>query len=502
MGQFRLPTFRKLRRLPGIVARISFDRLEIITWWIRTGSFPPTSRREAKPEFHLNRARRLAPHLDARDLENLSSSESDTTPMALRVNPAIPLNKPSPAFSGELGSHPANSDDIDLIDWRGRPMPVDESLPKLKLHLEGDANGRPTAWVDPVETQQGLIASYYFEFDTYADFKSPNYWRYPALLPVIEGENLSSKEGFSYYAFTTTLREPKLGPRVHFPFRANVMGLPRKREEIDFETLMDLAASLGERSTPFETVQNIFNYVRIHFAWSCDTVIRPPLEVLRSGMGGCGHINLLMGLLLELNGIRSRVVSGFDPLLREIYPGAGHTAIEFLNPVTNQWEYLDGYFGVYLPGRAAQDLPSDPIARRLHIADVETKFDHSKYGSEIDLGRIFRYRYYSDPACRLSPATMLQLAGRESSYGRNWGLISMERTPDRPGWQWNGTVYARVRYVLSTAAVSNSHPVSDDLPTASRSTVCQFEVSESSDTERKSTSSAEAVSGLRLRNTA
>jgi hypothetical protein len=97
---------------------------------------------------------------------------------------------------------------------------------------------------------------------------------------------------------------------------------------------------------------------------------------------------------------------------------------------------------------------------------------------------------------------MLQLAGRESAYGRNWGLISMETTPDRPDWQWNGTIYARVRYVLSTAAVSSSHPVSDDLPTASRSTVCQFEVSESSDAERKSTSSADAVSGLRLRNTA
>jgi transglutaminase-like putative cysteine protease len=444
----------------------------------------------------------LSPQGEIGVSSNLSSSESDTSPITLRVSPAILFNAPSSAFSGEHGSHPANSDDIGLVDSRGRPISTDESLPKLKLHLEVGADGRPTVWVDAVETQQGLIANYYFEFDTYADFKSPNYWRYPALLPVVEGENLSSKEGLSYYAFTTTLREPKLGPRVHFPFRANVMGLPRKREEISFETLMDLAASLGECSTPFETVQNIFNYVRIYFAWSCDTVLRPPLEVLRSGMGGCGHINLLMGLLLELNGIRSRVVSGFDPLLREIYPGAGHTAIEFLNPMTDQWEYLDGYFGVYLPGRAAQDLPSDPIARKLHVADVETKFDRSKYGSKIDLGRIFRYRYYSDLACRLSPATMLQLARRESSYGRNCGLVSIEKTPHRPGWPWSGIIYARVRYVLSTVAISNSLPASDHLPTASRCTVCQFEVSGSSDTERKSTSPAKALPDLSLRNSA
>src|SRR5262249_18336439 len=143
------------------------------------------------------------------------------------------------------------------------------------------------------------------------------------VLALLDKENLYSKEELSYYALTTTLREPKLGPSLHFPFSANAMGLPRKREEISFETLIDLVAALGKGLSPLETVHTIFNYVQMNFAWSRDSIFRPPLDVLRSGMGGCGHINLLLGLLLELNGVRSRAVSGFDPSLREIYPGAG-----------------------------------------------------------------------------------------------------------------------------------------------------------------------------------
>ena len=167
------------------------------------------------------------------------------------------------------------------------------------------------------------------------------------------------------------------------------MCLPPRREDIGYNHLEAVARALGNGLDPQNVVQEIY-HVHLNFAWGRDAVFRPPLDVLRAGIGGCGHINILMGLLLELNGIRCRGVAGFDPVLREIYPGAGHSSIEFLNAASNKWEYLDAYLDVHLKGRAACDLPDDPnFSRNIIIADVGSEFDHMRYGAHINIARIF-----------------------------------------------------------------------------------------------------------------
>ncbi|HBZ72520.1 MAG TPA: hypothetical protein DEP35_23400, partial [Deltaproteobacteria bacterium] len=197
---------------------------------------------------------------------------------------------------------------------------------------------------------------------------------------------------------------------------------------------------------------------------------RPPLDVLRAGMGGCGHINLLMGLLLELNGIRCRGVAGFDPLLREIYPGAGHTAIEYENPQTGRWEYLDAYLDVHLRGRSARDLPNDAEACSIRIAEVGKEFDRNRYGLMIDLGRIFRYRIYFDFAERLPKASMMQLADREDEFGRGWRLICPRKSEKlASAFAPARTIYVRSRYIVAEKGMSNGyiHPILTAAPVAS-----------------------------------
>ncbi|WP_347337660.1 transglutaminase-like domain-containing protein [Bradyrhizobium mercantei] len=255
-----------------------------------------------------------------------------------------------------------------------------------------------------------------------------------------------------------------LSPAVSFPFPAAAMCLPDRRSEIGVRHIEMLAAALGSEGTAAGTIDAVFRYAQAKFAWANDTVFRPPVEVLRSSMGGCGHVNFLAALLLELNGIRCRGVAGFDPALREAYPGAGHTAIELLDPASDRWEYFDPYLDIRLPGRAASQLPDDPEALGIRLAEISPEF--RGLGDYIDLGRIFRYRIYLDPLERLPQATMLQLNGQEDFYGRHWRLSGPSRKAG-PCPSSRRAIHARARFIYSEQPISTSYLTTTQAPVAS-----------------------------------
>ena len=60
---------------------------------------------------------------------------------------------------------------------------VDASLkaPQIKIDLADPLH--PIVSVPRKMAPDGTPALYYFEFDTSSNFDSPNFWRYPALLP-------------------------------------------------------------------------------------------------------------------------------------------------------------------------------------------------------------------------------------------------------------------------------------------------------------------------------
>jgi hypothetical protein len=413
----------------------------------------------------LARAAQIAPHLTATELDGLTDGQLDTTPASLvccpetlpEVSEGVFVNRPRDTL--RIG-------DQRYLDPEDVSVRVDDGLAKPRLEFRLGADGRPLARIDtPVWDGPGF-RSHRFEFDTSPDFTSPNLWRCPTLDPKVDGENLGDDRDVSHYAMRTRDRNPRAGQSltVSFPFPAAAMCLPDARSEIGFQHIELLAAALASEGTVASTVDAVFRYAQAKYAHANDTAFRPPVEVIRASMGGCGHVNFLAGLLLELNGIRCRGVAGFDPALRQAYPGAGHTAIELLDPATDRWEYFDPYLDVRLPGRAASDMPRDPEASSIPLAKIDPQFHH--LGNFIDLGRIFRYRIYLDLLRRLPNASMLQLEGREDSYGRDWRLFRPGRSNRAPP-PFRRAIHARARFVYSEQAISQWRLKLEQAPVAS-----------------------------------
>jgi hypothetical protein len=454
-----------LRRLRGISARC--QRLyadaalaTILRWRRRSITLADADRAAAARAFHAEQARRFWPQLTSQDLDCLADSEIDMTPRPLNPCLADLPRWPTQPFARRHDG-PETWTRNPYLDSTNNPLVIDPCLAPPRLLLDAADGCRPLLKVAPVHEPRGLMASYAFEFDTKSTFDSPNFWRYPPLMPYVEGTNLPDRRGLSFFALTTTLRSREIGrqPYVRFPFNPASMCLPHDSERIGFEDLQRVALTLGHGLSRMDLIKAIYRYVQLAITWANDTVFRPPLDVLRGGLGGCGHVNALVGLLLELNGVRCRGVAGFDPLLRTIYPGAGHAAIEFVNPGTGRWEYLDAFLDLWLEGRAACDLPADPQARSLRIMNIDSDYDHDRYGRTINLARIFKYRIYFDVAGRLPMTSMLHLTGKESRYGARWPLLTPAVRPDviRTLITSTRTIYVRARYVLSGSPMSIAH---------------------------------------------
>ena len=99
-----------------------------------------------------------------------------------------------------------------------------------------------------------------------------------------------------------------------------------------------------------------FLFGRYLYVWGDDTLTRTAFDVFRAGVGECAAVNNLVGTLLEMNGLRFRIVSGFSPKFRVIFATGGHSAIEVADPKTGNWSYVDAYLGSLLPGTSVERL--------------------------------------------------------------------------------------------------------------------------------------------------
>jgi hypothetical protein len=147
------------------------------------------------------------------------------------------------------------------------------------------------------------------------------------------------------------------------------------------------------------------------------------LDTFRAGIAGCGHINELMGVLLEVNGVRSRGAAGFNPLYRVKNPGGGHTAFEVFDGT--RWSFIDSFLGVYYPGTSAADFSTSAIGTT-NVTVVAPPWQVDGPGQTLNASQpdmtlrdLFKYRVYADKSMRLPVAHLMRLrsaAARKEPY--------------------------------------------------------------------------------------
>lgn len=381
-------------------------------------------------------------------------------------------------------------------------LKVDATLPPLRVAVTKSDTPWPTVTAT-YAGWRGLFwtpSNVYFEFDTDPSFTSRNLWRYPTLMPTTAVanlkpiQNLTTTKGLSYYIFRTTLRDYVPTNAVRFPFRVTAMGLPLERGNIDFSHLVKTAKLLGHGLTQDDLIREIYEYGRMTLTWGGNTIEHQPIDTFRAGVAACGAVNDLVGAMLEMNGIRSRLVGGFDPRIRVWYPGGGHTALEVWNG--QRWSFLDSFLDLYLPNVSAKDFALSSIGKTT-IGKFQFTSEQQPYreafskaiGTAYTFQQLFRYRIYGDKAVRLPLAHMLRLrAGSikssglsEASYGLTWPLRTTDITFD-PNFDLPETtrIYVRARYVRSSCAVQQNGSLaakcSDPDATASAWTVSSFQI--------------------------
>jgi hypothetical protein len=351
---------------------------------------------------------------------------------------------------------------------------IDSTLPTPGIEIAGADSLYPT-----VQMTGALPLSqvnFYFEFDTSSNFDSPNFWRFPALIPIAFPPDLTSRAGLGYNLFLSHIRSLENSPVMHFPFRVTAMALPMEWNTIGFETLAKFSQLLAYGLEDKAARNEIYVLNRQRVVYSDETIKRNPLDTFKAGLGECIHANELMGTMLEISGYRYRTVGGFNPTLRNAYPGGGHAAIEVLNE--KKWEYMDPYLDNYVPGVGTTDFSHHPIGNTLIARVDRTKFPSAQF-EDLTLANLFRYRMYSDAAGRLPPATMLQLAGAEDRYGRDWEPRKI--TPDEQldidrDLPKDVQIHVRARYILAACAVSQGFSCTDRAARASQWAQASFTI--------------------------
>jgi hypothetical protein len=425
----------------------------------------------AKRRANEARALVLDPHLDRRDVSLLSDEELNSSP--------VPLHAIDKAFSRDptlgLVQSPASLSssaprykywvrrDESLSEVSLREVAVDPELQPPKIQIDVSDPSYPKVRVAEVATADGTRPLYFFEFDTSESFDTPNFWRYPSLMPTnfspLAGlrleplQNLSSRSGLSFDIFRATQRNVRgHDNEIRYPFRASAMRLPNDWGDLSFAELERHAFALGYGLSPHQVIEEIYRYGRHSYAWGDDTVVRTAVDVFRTGLGACGAVNNLIGTLLEMNGIRYRIVAGFNPKLRVIFPDGGHSAIEVLDPESYEWSYVDAYFDILLAGTSAATLASlQRGAAAIPAAWLQKPHHQAIFGKMISLGQLFKYRTYGDQHSRLPMISMLRLnsGAGEREYGRGWTLNVVEPQTVDVLFAERRTIYVRARYITA-----------------------------------------------------
>jgi hypothetical protein len=196
---------------------------------------------------------------------------------------------------------------------------IDSTLPTPGLEIAGADSLYPTVQITGALPSSQV--NFYFEFDTSSNFDSPNFWRFPALIPIAFPPDLTSRAGLGYNLFLSHIRSLENSPVMHFPFRVTAMALPMEWNTIGFETLAKFSQLLAYGLEDKAARNEIYVLNRQRVVYSDETIKRNPLDTFKAGLGECIHANELMGTMLEISGYRYRTVGGFNPTLRNAHPG-------------------------------------------------------------------------------------------------------------------------------------------------------------------------------------
>ena len=398
------------------------------------------------------RASVLAPNFNERELSLLSNEELRSTPASFSTIKVPLWRVPFPNFvkSNEISSQPVP---YVYLDHAGGEIKLDETLPDLKLDIEDTQKTlQPVVTAILPDGMNEPDVFLYFEFDTTLEFHSPNAWRYPTLLPTFERQDLTSRNGVNFRAFQTTSRGVD-GRSKSFkvPFRLSAMRLPNDPAQLTFEELQRQSRALALGLGTSAAIGEVFSYAKYTYLWAGDEFPRGALDTFTAGLGECGHINDLVGTILELNGIRYRGVSGFNPLYRVVFPGGGHSSIEVFDDQRQKWRYVDSYLDV-LSDDGIESFDSNQ-AGSLPVYSADERYLNTVLDKKNVLLRdLFKYRRYFDKRDRLPLMNMFEVYGREDEYGKAW---DMELAPAFDyGQLFNGQqkIFVRSRYVIAPGA--------------------------------------------------
>lgn len=304
-----------------------------------------------------------------------------------------------------------------------REAPVlDDRLPPLfagaVLHSAGPGQGVRLPLLPDAAMQS--VVSGYCEIDITARFDSPNlvvypplYYRHPRDAFIADRQD---------YALTLTVTRQRrwdgLGGDLAAPVPIELLCLPRSRTELRWGHLAALGIRMRDLGGSSETrAQRVQDYCRLAIWFGKLPRGSQPhsLDVMRIGVGGCGHMNGLAALLLEFSGVRTRGVSGFTPSLRGKGADNGHSVLEYWDAERDRWRLLDCFYDLHLP-IAAAELRDSPFGA--------TIINHFK-PARRNLATLFSFRRYYDKLGRMPVMTCLDL-GAEDSYGADWDMCDPE----------------------------------------------------------------------------
>jgi len=449
------------------------------------------------------KARGLDPRLRDVDVRLLTDDELDPAPVVLNASDRAFAREPSAKFvRKELAPSAAGARYVYMVRTGDGPngivvreLTVDRSIAPPAIHVDLADPLHPRVRVPRYAGPDAGRALYYFEFDTSPHFGSPNFWQLPTLKPVLSLDpdesmasryaDLTGRGGIPLNIFVSSQRGVDgRASEARFPFRATAMRQPADRSALSFDDLERQALAVAYGLSPAETIAEIYRYGRDTYWWGWDTVPRSPIEVFLAGIAECSANNNLIGAMLEMNGIRYRIVEGFNPRLRVVLPRSGHSAIEVFDPATRHWSYVDSYLDLYVPGVSAQQLAGNALpASRTPVIETPPH-ERATFGPWITLGTLFKYRRYGDNLSRMPMTSMLRLRAdaSEDAYGTGWALNAVKPRPAQELFAERQTIYVRARYVVggAPAVAALGHPGvvlrPSDRPVASPWSTARFDI--------------------------
>jgi hypothetical protein len=356
---------------------------------------------------------------------------------------------------------------------------ISPELPRPAVEVVGVDRPNPTFRIHGGRPDLKL----YMEVDTSPDFDGPELWRWPAMVPEVEAQDLKSPSGaaLNLFIFSSADADP-LAREFEAPFPLVLMSTGKDPED-PLKSLEIKSRLVGMLSRTVETdrtvwvARQIYKYILHSYLIGGDTYSKSAIETFMSGVGECGNLNSFAQSMLEFNGVRSRLVSGFNPIVRQAYPAGGHTLLEVR--YDDHWGILDSYLDLFEPDVSARDLASAPLGDRVVFYVDRTRFPDLDFPDAVDMKSLFRYRRYGDTATRMPMQSMVELGGEEEEYGLSWklrqgyGMTEQEVIEALPG---ETTIHVRARFIDSRCAGEWQRKCGDADARASEWTVSSFKI--------------------------